>query len=263
MTNGVFDVDEVVEGGVTRVYDTSGNFFVAAGPGRLQGSDAANALVDLINGPNIDDTYTQTDLRGRGGLDPITVADVRPGDPLRISGTTNLAVGDNLLITVISSAFEPTNKSAASGTSGLSGQTTVQRGEGGPNTFNFTADTTGLAVDTYQVTVESPDAGASQTATFRVTNEAGGERHGDRDPRRQRHRHGPDRDRDPRRHGDRHGQRDRDPDDDPGLRHARRARGPGRRRAPRRAPAGLRPSPFFLPLPRECIFPLPRCIFPQ
>ncbi len=59
MYNGQFDVAEVVEGGITRVYDTSGNFFIADGPGRLQGSDAANALVNLINGANIDDTYTK------------------------------------------------------------------------------------------------------------------------------------------------------------------------------------------------------------
>lgn len=174
MTNGIFDVGEVVEGGVTRVYDTSGNFFVAAGPGRLQGSDAASALVNLLNGANIDDTYTSQTFAVQDARITLTVADVRPGDELRIEGTTNLAPGNNLLVTVISTAFEPTDKSAASGTSGLSGQATVQAGEGGQNTFNFTADTTGLAEDTYQVTVESPEAQASETATFRVTGEAGG-----------------------------------------------------------------------------------------
>ncbi|MEN6518913.1 MAG: MEMAR_RS02690 family S-layer glycoprotein [Methanospirillum sp.] len=174
MTNGVFDVDEVVDGGITRVYDTSGNFFIAAGPGRLQGSDAANALVNLINGANIDDTYTKLTFAVQEASIQLTIPDVRPGAQLRISGTTNLAIGDNLLITVVSSAFEPTNKSAASGFSGLSGQTTVQAGSGGQNTFNFTADTSQLQLDTYQVTVEAPDAGASQTGTFRVTNEAGG-----------------------------------------------------------------------------------------
>ena len=174
MSNSVFDVDEVVDGGVTRVYDTSGNFFVAAGPGRLQGSDAANALVNLIGGPYIDDTYTKMTFAVEEVSLLFSVADVRPGDPLRINGTTNLAAGDNLLITVTSTSFEPTDKSQPSGFSGVSGQTTVQRGTaGGPNTFNYTADTTGLALDTYQVKVESPDAGASQTATFRVTNEAG------------------------------------------------------------------------------------------
>ena len=141
MTNGVFDVDEVVEGGVTRVYDTSGNFFVAAGPGRLQGSDAANALVDLINGPNIDDTYTKLTFAVEEASIQVDAPDIRQGDQLRITGTTNLAAGDNLLISVTSSSFAATNKSQASGFSGVSGTTTVQRGTaGGNNTFNFTAD---------------------------------------------------------------------------------------------------------------------------
>ncbi len=174
MTNGVFDVDEVVETGVTRVYDTSGNFFVAAGPGRLQGSAAATALVNLLNGAYIDDTYTSLTFAVEDARIALSVADVRPGDELRIEGTTNLAPGNTLLVTVISTAFEPTDKSKASGTSGLSGQAVVQAGAGGQNTFNFTAGTAGLAEDTYQVTVESPDARASQTATFRVTAAAGG-----------------------------------------------------------------------------------------
>ena len=76
MYNGQFDVAPVTEGGVTRVYDTSGNFFVADGPGRLQGSSAANALVDLINGPNIDDTDRQDVVRRRSG-EPEHPADPR------------------------------------------------------------------------------------------------------------------------------------------------------------------------------------------
>ena len=112
MTNGVFDVDEVVDGGVTRVYDTSGNFFVAAGPGRLQGSDGASALVDLINGPNIDDTYTETDLLGRGGLDPDRRPRRRRGRASsRSRARPTSRSGDRLQVSVTSSAFEPTNKS--------------------------------------------------------------------------------------------------------------------------------------------------------
>src|SRR5690606_21612084 len=86
----------------------------------------------------------------------------------------NLAPGNDLLVSITSSAFEPTDKSQQGGFSGLSGQTKVQAGEGGLNTFNFTADTTSLPPDLYQVVVESPTAGASQTATFSVTDEAGG-----------------------------------------------------------------------------------------
>jgi hypothetical protein len=175
MYNGQFDVDEVIEGGVTRVYDTSGNFFVASGPGRLQGSDAADALTRLLDGQNIDDTYTKMTFAVEEAS--ITIegpTDIRPGGRVNISGTTNLAPGDVLQITITSSAFSPTNKSQGTGFSGTSGQTTVQRGEAGRNTFSFAADTSQLQPDTYQVTVESVDAGVTRTATFRVTTEAGG-----------------------------------------------------------------------------------------
>jgi PGF-CTERM protein len=168
MYNGMFDVAEVVEGGVTRVYDTSGNFFIAAGPGRLQGSDAATALVDLINGANIDDTYTKLSFVVEdASIDIVAIPDKNVGDTFDVTGTTNLAPGDNLLVTILSSSFEPTDKSQASGFSGVSGSTKVVKGEQG-NTFNFTVDTAQFQPDSYEVKVESVEAAASGTATFNV-----------------------------------------------------------------------------------------------
>ena len=103
MYNGQFDVAEVVEGGVTRVYDTSGNFFIAAGPGRLQGSDAANALVNLINGANIDDTYTKLSFAvEEANINILPIPDKSVGDTFDVQGTTNLAAGDSLLVTITS-----------------------------------------------------------------------------------------------------------------------------------------------------------------
>ncbi len=168
MYNGMFDVAEVVEGGVTRVYDTSGNFFIAAGPGRLQGSDAATALVDLINGANIDDTYTKLSFVVEDAkIDIAAIGDKNVGDTFDVTGTTNLAAGDNLLVTILSSSFEPTDKSQASGFSGVSGTTKVVKGEQG-NTFNFTVDAAQFQPDTYEVKVESVEAASSSTATFNV-----------------------------------------------------------------------------------------------
>ena len=168
MYNGLFDVAEVVEGGVTRVYDTSGNFFIAAGPGRLQGSDAATALVNLINGANIDDTYTKLSFVVEDAS--ITIADIADknvGDTFDVTGTTNLAAGDNLLVTILSSSFQPTDKSQASGFSGVSGTTKVIKGEQG-NMFNFTVDAAQFQPDSYEVKVESVEAASSSTATFNV-----------------------------------------------------------------------------------------------
>ncbi len=168
MYNGQFDVAEVVEGGVTRVYDTSGNFFIAAGPGRLQGSDAANALVNLINGPNIDDTYTKLSFAvEEANINIAAVPDKHVGDTFAVTGTTNLAPGDNLLVTITSSSFKPTDKSQASGFSGVSGSTPVVKGANG-NTFNFTVNAGQFQPDTYDVKVESVEAASSATSTFNV-----------------------------------------------------------------------------------------------
>jgi trimeric autotransporter adhesin len=168
MYNGQFDVAEVVEGGVTRVYDTSGNFFIAAGPGRLQGSDAANALVNLINGANIDDTYTKLSfVVEEARISIAEIGDRNVGDTFDVTGTTNLAPGDNLLVTITSSSFEPTDKSQAGGFSGISGSTQVVRGTDG-NTFNFTVDASQFQPDAYDVKVESVEAASSATETFNV-----------------------------------------------------------------------------------------------
>ena len=161
MYNGQFDVAEVVEGGVTRVYDTSGNFFIAAGPGRLQGSDAANALVNLINGANIDDTYTKLSFAvEEANINILPIPDKSVGDTFDVQGTTNLAPGDSLLVTITSSSFEPTDKSQASGFSGVSGSTKVVKGANG-NTFNFTVDAGQFQPDTYDVEVESVEAAST------------------------------------------------------------------------------------------------------
>ena len=243
MTNGVFDVDEVVEGGVTRVYDTSGNFFVADGPGRLQGSDAANALVNLINGPNIDDTYTKLSFAVEEASIQVDAPDIRQGDQLLDHGHDQPGgrgqpAGDDP-----STSFEPTDKSQASGFSGVSGTTTVQRGTaGGNNTFNFTADSSQLQPDTYQVTVESPQAGVTQSETFQVTEgggnvtttaTAGGNVTATIPAGTTAATAGT--------HGERHGDAYRGP----GLRNARCARRPRRCRTARRGPARLKQSFFF------------------
>jgi PGF-CTERM protein len=168
MYNGQFDVAPVTEGGVTRVYDTSGNFFVADGPGRLQGSSAANALVDLINGPNIDDTIAKMSFAVEAAsLNILPIPDKSVGATFDVMGTTNLAPGDNLLVTITSSSFEPTDKSQASGFSGVSGSTKVVKGANG-NMFNFSVNTATFQPDTYVVQVESVDAASTASSTFNV-----------------------------------------------------------------------------------------------
>ncbi|ACL17693.1 MEMAR_RS02690 family S-layer glycoprotein [Methanosphaerula palustris] len=168
MGNGVFDVAPFKNGSVTRVYDTSGNFFVAEGAGRLQGSDAANALVDLLNGANIDDKYTKLSfVIDEPNININAIPDKNVGDKFDISGTTNLAVGDTVLVDVLSSSFKPTDKTQAGDFSGVSGSTTIVAGDNG-NTWNFTVDASAFKADQYTVKVESIEASTSQTSTFNL-----------------------------------------------------------------------------------------------
>lgn len=168
MGNGVFDVAPFKNGSVTRVYDTSGNFFIGEGAGRLQGSDAANALVNLLNGANIDDKYTKLSfVIDEPNININAIADKNVGDKFEISGTTNLAVGDTILIDVLSSSFKPTDKTQAGDFSGVSGSTTIVKGDNG-NTWNFSVDASAFKADQYSVKVESIEASTSQTGTFNL-----------------------------------------------------------------------------------------------
>ena len=75
------------------------------------------------------------------------------GDTITLSGTTNLAPGNELLVEIISQSFGPTPKEGDSAFSGVSGVTMVQKGSGDENTWSFTFDTATFIPDTYLVTI--------------------------------------------------------------------------------------------------------------
>jgi PGF-CTERM protein len=134
----------------------------------LQASDAATALVNALNSPNVDDTYTKlTFLVEEPFIRVDTIGDQTVGSTFTITGTTNLAAGDELLIDVTSASFQPTEKTQAAEFSGASGTVTVQKGEAG-NTWSFEVDTTGFKPDEYIVNIESVETGATQTTTFNL-----------------------------------------------------------------------------------------------
>ncbi|RXE55739.1 hypothetical protein ABH15_05770 [Methanoculleus taiwanensis] len=134
----------------------------------LQASDAATALVNALNSPNVDDTYTKlTFLVEEPWIRIDTIGDQNVGSTFTLSGTTNLASGDELLIDVTSASFQPTEKTQASEFSGASGTVTIQQGE--PyNTWSFEVDASAFQPDEYIVNVESVETGATQTTTFNV-----------------------------------------------------------------------------------------------
>jgi hypothetical protein len=94
------------------------------------------------------------------------IGTVAAGETVTISGTTNLAPGNRLLVEVTPVAF------GAGGAGGTSGTAVVQAGNGTANTWSFEANTTGFEPGEYIVTVDWVEGDATASTTFTVT-EAG------------------------------------------------------------------------------------------
>ena len=172
MMNAQFDVFYNTATGqiINRQLGNSGSaIFQIAGSGSLQSSDAAYALARAISSQNIDDTFAQTGFTVSppvAGIDPIP--DHVVGDTFTISGSTNLAVGDDLSISVTSSSFAPTSKSQSGEFSGTAGVVRVVPGSGGLNRWSLGVDTASWKPDEYIVTVEGITVDVRDSATFNV-----------------------------------------------------------------------------------------------
>ena len=134
----------------------------------LQASDAATALINALDSPNIDDTYVKlTFVVEEAQIFIDAIGDKAAGSTFTVTGTTNLAVGDTLNIEVTSAAFQPTSKSEASGFGSVAGTTEVKQGDGA-NTWSFEVDGASFKPDQYIVKVESIETSTTATATFNV-----------------------------------------------------------------------------------------------
>jgi len=143
--------------------------FTLLGQGSLQGSDAAEALVQGINSPNVDDTYTKLQFLVEVPvirIDPI--GDKHVGDKFTITAATNLAVDDEILVQVYSSSFKPTQKSQSGEFSGATGTVKVAKGDSGMNKISFDVDSSTFKPDEYIVTEEAILQVATGTALFNV-----------------------------------------------------------------------------------------------
>lgn len=87
------------------------------------------------------------------------------GEVISISGTTNLAPGHELHITVVSQSFYPTVKDTAAGFTGTSGIISVVEGDE-VNTWSFLVDTTGFIPDDYTIHIESIEADVRASSSF-------------------------------------------------------------------------------------------------
>jgi len=87
------------------------------------------------------------------------------GEYISISGTTNLAPGHELHITVVSQSFYPTVKDTPAGFTGSSGIISVVEGDE-VNTWLFLVDTTEFIPDDYTIVVESVEADVRASSSF-------------------------------------------------------------------------------------------------
>jgi len=175
MMNGQFDIIYDPSSG-TVINKQLGNgqgkeIFTLSGAGSLQGPDSAQALVNAIGSQNIDDTFATYSFY----ISPPTAL-INPignhyvGDKFTISGSTNLAVGDELMVDVSSSSFKPTDKTQSGEFSGISGAVKVVPGSGGYNHWSFDIDATTFKPDEYIVTVSGITQDVKGSTSFNIVN---------------------------------------------------------------------------------------------
>ena len=176
MMNGKYDIDwsgapaeYVYDYGIGESTGQVLSLFKIYGPGSLQGSDAAEALVQGINQPYIDDTYTKLQfLIEQPIITIVPIGDKHVGDKFTITSATNLAVDDEILVQVYSSSFKPTQKSQSGEFSGATGTVKVQKGDTGMNKITFDVDSSTFKPDEYIVTEDAVIQEATGTALFNV-----------------------------------------------------------------------------------------------
>jgi hypothetical protein len=169
MMNGQFDVTyDSATGSVTNEISDK-TLFKMTGSSSLQGTNAAAALIQAVGSQNIDDTFATVSFYvSPPGLTINPIGDKTPGSNFTVTGTTNLAPGDNLLVEITSSSYQPTSKNQPSGFSGASGMVKVVAGSGGKNTWSFDVDTSTFTPDEYIVKVSGVEQDATASTTFNV-----------------------------------------------------------------------------------------------
>jgi hypothetical protein len=171
MMNGQFDIVYDAGTGMVTNRQLGGGtvIFQLTGPGSLQRPDAGSALLGAINNQNIDDSFTTVSFfvsRPTTVIDPIGEHFV--GDMFTITGSTNLAVGDTLMIEVYSSSFKPTQKVQGSGFSGSTGTIKVVPGTNGYNRWSFDIGASTFRPDEYLVTVSGITLDVTGSTTFNI-----------------------------------------------------------------------------------------------
>ncbi|MDE2522911.1 MAG: MEMAR_RS02690 family S-layer glycoprotein [Methanocorpusculum sp.] len=143
--------------------------FYVTGNNKLQGSNAADALTKMIDSSNIDDIYTKLTFTVAEPMIRVNnPGDQAVGTKFTITGTTNLAVDDQILVEVMSSSFTATDKTSTDVTSGVSQTTKVVAGEGTENTWSVEVDTTNWKLDEYTIKAAGIEVDVTTTTNFNL-----------------------------------------------------------------------------------------------
>ena len=148
---------------------SSQSSFYVTGEDRLPGSQAADALTKMIDSPNIDDIYTKLTFNVADAWIRISnPGDKAVGSKFTLTGTTNLAIDDQILVEVLSSSFEATDKTQDLGNSGITQTTKVVAGEAGDNVWTIEVDTTNWKLDEYMIEARGIEVDATTTTNFNL-----------------------------------------------------------------------------------------------
>ena len=169
MMNGEFDIIYAPTSGgvINRQLGNGTRIFQITGPGSLQSPDAAYALVRAISNQDVDDSFSTVLFFVSSPatlIKPIGTKYV--GDTFTITGSTNLAVGDTLMVEIVSSSFKPTQKVQSGEFSGSAGTVQVMPGTNGYNRWSFDVDTSTFKPDEYLVKVSGVTIDVTGSTTF-------------------------------------------------------------------------------------------------
>jgi hypothetical protein len=116
---------------------------------------------------NVDDSFTTVSFFVSSPatlIKPIGTKYV--GDTFTITGSTNLAVGNTLMVEIVSSSFKPTQKAQSGEFSGSSGSVQVMPGTNGYNRWSFDLDSSTFRPDEYLVKVSGMTVDVTGSTTF-------------------------------------------------------------------------------------------------
>jgi len=171
MMNGEFDIyyDSATGKVFNRQLGTGTSIFQLTGAGSLQSPAGANALMQAINSQNIDDTFASTSFivsPPSAFINPVGNHVV--GEQFTITGLTNLAAGDNLMVEITSSSFKPTYKTQSAEFSGAGGMVKIEPGNGAMNKWSFPVDASTFKPDEYIVKVSGITVDVTGSTLFNI-----------------------------------------------------------------------------------------------